>query len=249
MKCENIRDQLIDYIDQNLDDKERALFEAQLAECPECLKELEDLQQLIASLKEEPIEKPSTALHMNFEQLLEAEKAKASTKVIPLQESASWKTYFRVAASILLIISAFLIGRFSVHTTSSNEQSAEILEKITSQSASQRIAAISLSDQADISDTQIIQALINRLLYDDKPSVRLAAVEALTKFASLEMVKEALIKALETDKDHLIQIELIHLLAKLQEKRALPPMKNLLNDEKVPEYIKKEVKINIASIS
>lgn len=249
MKDENIHNKLVDYLDGNLSKEEMRLIEKQLQENESSSQEMEELKQLFSDISSEKEEQPSASLRMNFEQLLVYEKAKQKTDVISLQERTSWKSYIRIAASVLIVISAFLIGRVSINTPSSNGQTAMILEKINSESASQRIAALTLSEKVDIKDTKIIQALINRLLYDDKPSVRLAAVEVLTKFTALEMVKEALIKSLETDKDPAIQIELIHVLAKLQEKRALTPMKNLLKDEKVPEYVKKEVQINIPSVS
>ena len=63
------------------------------------------------------------------------------------------------------------------------------------------------------------------------------------------MVKDALIKSLETDKDPAIQIELIQVLVKIQEKRALSPMKKLLRNDQVPEYVKNEIKINIPRVS
>jgi len=78
--------------------------------------------------------------------------------------------------------------------------------------------------------------------------VRLAAVEALSKFTSEEMVKTALIKSLETDKDPAIQIELIQILSKIQEKRALEPMKKLLENKDVPSYVKQELQSNLPNL-
>ena len=80
------------------------------------------------------------------------------------------------------------------------------------------------------------------LTYDPTPADQ-------PEFSEEEMVKKALIKALETDKDPAIQIELIQVLVKIQEKRALSPMKKLLKNEDVPEYVKKEIQFNIPSLS
>ena len=62
------------------------------------------------------------------------------------------------------------------------------------------------------------------------------------------MVKVALLKALEKDTDPAVQIELIQVLTKIEEKRALTPMKDLLSNEEVPEYVKKEIQYNIYSL-
>ena len=226
--------------------------------CQDCNKELEDMKALFFDMAEDEMEQPSPSLRSNFEEMLASEKAKASaeqsrskeTKVISIQERRSWKSYLQVAASILIVVSAFLIGKYSDPGNAVvNPQVASILTQIEDQSASQRIAAMNLSEEIETTDKKIIQAIVDRLLYDEKPSVRLAAVEALAKFSSLEMVKQALIKSLETDKDPAIQIELIQVLVKIQEKRALPPMKRLLDNEDVPQYVKKEIQFNIPSLS
>ncbi len=250
-QCENIQDQMADFLDEALNEQEMKQIQEHIDGCQDCNQEMEEMKALFFGLSEDELEQPSASLRMNFEQMLEEEKAKQETKVISLQERTSWKSYIRVAASILIVVSAFLIGKYSDGETkpSINPEVASILAKMEDDSASQRIAAMNRSEEINTTDSKIIQALIDRLLYDEKASVRLAAVEALAKFSSLEMVKQAMIKSLESDQDPAIQIELIQTLAKIQEKRALPPMKRLLENEDVPEYVKKEIQINMASVS
>ncbi|MFY0631927.1 MAG: HEAT repeat domain-containing protein [Flavobacteriaceae bacterium] len=248
MKCENVQDKLADFLDQKLTNEEMNFMNKHIEDCDDCSKEHEEMKKLFFDLSEEELEQPSASLRTNFEEMLAAEKTKQERPVIQLQERTSWKSYIRVAASVLIVASAFLIGKFSDSQPQTNPQVAKIISQMESQSASQRIAALDLSEDIKTIDTKIIQALIDRLLYDKNTSVRLAAVEALTRFSSLEMVKNALIKSLETDVDPAIQIELIQVLAKIQEKRALPLMKKMLDNEDVPEYVKKEVQINMPSI-
>jgi len=247
MKCENIQNNIVDFLDEKLSKEDVNSIQNHLESCDECSKEFSAMKRIFFDISEEEMEQPSTRLQINFEEMLAAEKKEQETPVFQLQERTSWKSHLRIAASVLIVVSAFLIGKYA--DTASNTQVNQILAQIKSESASQRIAAVDLSENFDTTNTKIIQALINRLLYDNKPSVRLAAVEALTKFASLEMVKEALIKSLETDKDPAIQIELIQVLVKIQEKRALSPMKKLLNDDDVPEYVKNQIQINVPRLS
>jgi hypothetical protein len=226
-------------------------MEEHIKDCADCSKEHSEMKKLFFDLSEDTMEQPSASLRINFEEMLAAEKAKQERPVIQLQTKTSWKSYIRVAASVLIVASAFLIGKLTGGEGNGPETSPQvtkILAQMESKSASQRIAAFDLSEEINTTDTKIIQALIDRLLYDKNTSVRLAAVEALTRFSSLEMVKKALIKSLGTDGDPAIQIELIQVLAKIQEKRALPLMKKLLDNEDVPEYVKKEVQINMPSI-
>ena len=89
---------------------------------------------------------------------------------------------------------------------------------------------------------------MNRLFFDKNTNVRLAAAETLSKFSSEEIVRDALIKSLETDKNTSVQIELIEILAKIQEKRAIKPMEKMLNSEETPLYVKQQLQLNLPSL-
>lgn len=255
MKYEEIQEKLIDFLDQSLSEQEMKEIQEHIDNNQELAQEVEDMKKLFFDMSEEEMEQPSASLRMNFEEMLAEEKAKASaersrskeTEVVNLQERTSWKSYLRVAASILIVASAFVIGT-QVGNGPSDTPVDQVLATIENESASQRIAALNRSEDIQTNDRRILQAFTDRLLYDEKPSVRLAAVEALAKFASEEMVKVAFIKALENDKDPAIQIELIQVLTEIEEKRALTPMRLLLNNEEVPEYVKKEIQFNIHSL-
>lgn len=255
MKYEEIQEKLIDFLDQSLSEQEMKEIQEYIDNNEEFAQEVEQMKKLFFDMSEDEMEQPSASLRMNFEEMLAEEKAKTSAersrsktpKVINLQTRTSWQSYLRVAASILIVISAFVIGT-QVGDDSGNNQVDQVLATIENESASQRIAALNRSENIQTTDRRILEAFTDRLLYDEKPSVRLAAVEALAKFASEEMVKVAFLKALEKDSDPAIQIELIQVLAKIEEKRALTPMKNLLNSEEVPEYVKKEIQYNITSL-
>jgi predicted transcriptional regulator len=250
-KCEQIQDKLIDFLDQSLSEQEMKDMQELIDNNEECAQEVEAMRKLFFDMSEEEMEQPSAALRLNFEEMLEAEKAgtEQAPKVIPLQqERRSWTSYLRVAASILIVASAFVIGTLVGGDNIKNSPVDQVLASIENESASQRIAALNQSEAIQTTDRRVLQAFIDRLLYDEKTSVRLAAVEALTKFASEEMVKVALLKALEKDTDPAVQIELIQTLTKIEEKRALTPMKDLLNKEEVPEYVKKEIQYNIYSL-
>ncbi len=252
MEYKDIQDRLIDYIDGRVSAEERKAIELHLETCEDSRRELKELSQLFDAFSKEPTVQPSANLRANFEQLLAEEKAATAPKVISINRAKDWKSYIRVAASILIVVSAFLLGRFADIDGGggSNEiRTAEVLAQFENQSASKRIQAVTTSEEEFTSkDTKILEALIERLYFDRNTSVRLAAVEALSKFTSEEMVKTALIKSLETDKDPAIQIELIQILTKIQEKRALEPMKKLLENKDVPLYVKQELQSNLPNL-
>lgn len=259
--CNNIQEKLSDYIDQNLQKNEVELVENHLKNCENCTKELAELQQLFTVFSSDVDELPSENLHLNFNKILleESEKLTTATKVVSLntvEKSSSkhdWKQYLRIVASIAIVISAFLIGKYQPNkqTQLANQptkQEKQVLAMLTNDSASKRIQGIDLSEEITHPDNAIINALISRLFTDENTNVRLASAEALAKFTSLTIVKDALLKALETDKEPTVQIELIQILAKIQEKRALEPMQKLLKKEDTPKFIKQELQHNIASL-
>ncbi len=257
MKCDKIQNSILDYIEKNLSEKKAAECTTHINTCKNCKAELKEMQVFLSVIPTNKEEYPSKNLRKNFEQMLSEEKRLQETKVVKMQAKTNWKWYLQVAAGIALLISAFFFGKYQTLTPKntiviSNQQKVEdeklLLALIENQSASKRIQAVSYSEKFTNTDIKIIQALIDRLFYDENTNVRLSAAEALLKFSSLEMVKFALIKALETDNDSSVQIELIQILAKIQEKRALEPMKKLLNKEDVPNYVKQELQYTISNL-
>ena len=146
---------------------------------------------------------------------------------------------------VLIVLSAFLLGKFQSDNASSIEnQTAQVLTLLEDNSASKRILAVTSAEDFTNKDTKIIEALINRLFFDKNTNVRLAAAEALSKFSSEAMVRDALIKSLETDKNTSVQIEVITILSKIQEKRAIKPMEKMLENEETPQYVKQQLQLN-----
>lgn len=251
-ECKPIQDKLIDFLDNNLSKKETTQVKNHLHNCEICKKEAEQLKHIITTIYKEKEELPSTKLQDTFNSFLRQEIQQESTKIVSIKTQNNWKRALQVAASILLLISAFLLGKnqanFSNSMVLKDKKEEKVLAMFNNSSASKRILAVNNSKEFTKENTEIIQAIINKLLYDENANVRLAAVEALTKFSTLEMVKKALLKSLETEKDPIIQIELIHILAKIQEKRALTPMKRLLNKEETPNYVKHELANTITNL-
>ncbi|CAM1350986.1 HEAT repeat domain-containing protein [Tenacibaculum halocynthiae] len=254
MNCNDVQNQLINYIDNKLSNEEHLKIETHIRVCDNCTNELKKLEDILLIISNDEIEKPGETLKLNFENFLAKEIKEANTKVISLKSKPDWKSYIKIAASILIVLSAFLIGRqsnqqkTSIASQQKTQQKQQFFALLDNQSASKRILGVTNSKKFSENNIEIIEAIVNKLFYDKNVNVRLAAAEALSKFSSLELVKTALIKALQTEKEAIIQIELIQILAKIQEKRALEPMKKLLENEETPNYVKQELQYNIPSL-
>ena len=252
MNKEEIKDKFIPYLENELSKEEREAVEQLLTNDADAKKEFEELQSFLSDLDEVPMETPSANLRMNFEEMLANEIEKEEPKVIALQPNSNWKKFLRIAASVVIVLSAFLIGKYQANISdpviAENENKQEILNLLENTSASKRILAVNNAEAFSTQDTKILEALINRLFFDKNVNVRLAAAEALSKFSTEILVRDALIKSLETEKNASVQIEVIQILAKIQEKRAVQPMKRLLENEETPQFVKQQVQLNLPTL-
>jgi hypothetical protein len=253
MDCKKIQEQFTRHLESSLSEGASSDVEKHLKSCSDCQKELDEMKAFLLVLESQEMEKPSSNLRMNFARNLAVEIEEKELKTIPLNPKQNWKLYLRVAATVLLIVSAFLLGKQQANITriAKNIQKGdkkEVLDLLKNNSASKRILAVYSAEKFTKKDTKIIQALINRLFFDKNTNVRLAAAETLLKFSSERMVRDALIKSLETDKSTAVQIELIQILSKIQEKRALKPMEEMLKKEETPQYVKQQLQLNLPSL-
>ena len=248
MKCSKIQEQLIDYLENSLSEVANSEVKNHVISCKNCAKEVEEMKSFLGVLDTTKMETPSTNLRKNFDEMLAKEIAKESSKVIQLQPKTDWKSFLRVAASIVIVISAFLLGKYQSNPETTENNKEAVLALLENTSASKRILAVNNAEEFSTQDTKIIEALINRLFFDENTNVRLAAAEALSKFSSETLVRDAFIKSLETDKNASVQIEVIQILSKIQEKRAIEPMQKLLEKEETPQFVKQQLQLNLSTL-
>ena len=259
MNCPIEESRLIDYLDNTLSPEETLEIEKQLENNEACREALEETRELLNMFKQMPEITPSSNLKAHFLELLEEEKQLLATPKMTLEKEFPWKQAFQIAASILLVIAGYWVGNFHKGVTS-NEQIVQLqnqtyelkqdmmLAMLDNTSPSKRIQAVSYSEEITAPDSKILEALIDRLQYDGSVNVRLAAAEALSKFSDTEPVKDAFIHSLTHDTDPNIQIAIIQFLVDIQEKRALAPMRQLLEQEETPEYVKQQVNLGLQQI-
>ncbi|QTE22018.1 HEAT repeat domain-containing protein [Polaribacter cellanae] len=252
MKCNDIQHKFTGFLDKSLTEVANSEIKKHLKSCTNCNQELEELKSFLAVLDSQEMETPSANLRSNFNKMLAQEIETVTPKVIQLKLQQDWKSYLKIAASIVIIIGAFLFGKHQSNipqiVSIKNENQEEVLALLENSSASKRILGVSDAEEFTKKDTKIIEALINRLFFDKNANVRLAAAETLSKFSSEIIVRDALIKSLETDENSTVQIELIRILAKIQEKRAIESMQKLLKNEETPQFVKQQVELNLPNL-
>lgn len=260
INCTDIENKIVDCIDGSLSPKESEIIKNHISTCNTCQKIHEETILLMSSFTNEPIVKPSAKLKASFEQMLAKEK-KAQSNVIPLHtdKKNSFKSILQIAASIAILLTGYILGGYQ-ESKNYNEKVAEfkneqkelkekiMLAMLDNSSPSTRIKAVNYTDKLYKPDTKILTALIERMQQDSNSNVRLSAAEALSKFTDSELVRKSFIESLISEKDPSIKIEIIQILVNIQEKRALDPMKKLLEQPEQPNYLKTQVNIGIAKL-
>lgn len=259
MKSNHVKEILTDYLDGLLDTIQRKEVEEHLRSCDSCSSELEAMREVLSAFKEEQNTLPSKQLKVKFYQMLEDEKQKSS-KVIAINRKSNWASgLLKIAAGIALLMGAFALGKFQQQQQSDNAIAALVdkstaikttamLSLMENQSASKRIQGVNFIEEFPEPDEAIISALADRMLLDQNTNVRLSAVEALGNFTNSETVKNAFITALGTEKDPSIQIVIIRTLAATQEKKAIAPLKILLEKDATQPFVKNEIRTLLPTI-
>ena len=260
MNCTNIESKLIDYIDGSLTVKEANDVQNHIETCVSCKKSFDETNSLLTAFSNEPVAQPTSNLKASFQEMLANEK-KSQTKVIALQPAKQhrYKSMLQIAASVAILFTGYLIGGYQESQNSQqeiavyqNEQKQlkenMMLAMIDNASPSKRIKAVNYTEAFTTPDTKILEALIDRMQNDSNSNVRLSAAEALSKFTDSELVRTSLIETLTIEKNPSIQIEVIQILVQIQEKRALDPMRKILEQPEAPDYLKTQVNIGIAQL-
>lgn len=253
--------QIPDYLDGNLNKSEERAFETHINSCGDCQKELEEMKTFLTVLDKD-VPAPSDRLKTKFESALEQEKLNQG-KVVQLETkpSSNWTgNILKIAASIALLVAAFQMGSMfqqrkvnediaQLQDETNQMKQTTMLSLMENQSASKRIQGVNYIEEFEQPDEAIIQALANRLLYDENDNVRMTAFEALVNFTSSEIVKTTFIEALEQEQNPSIQVAIIQALVQIQEKKAAEPMKKLLEKEDTQPFIKDQIRAVLPSIT
>ena len=257
MNCEQVRQLLPEFIDGTLDSSTKGEVDRHLLTCPECSRETSELQILFATMENSRPIRPSMALREQFEAMLHAEESAVEAskrredakngKVVSMQWfSALGKV--GVAAAILLAgigIGCTISQRSG--TTSSKEigelknsikdvKETLMLNMLNNESASDRIKAVSYTEDLSSPNQRVIDALENTLNNDKNINVRLAALYSLGKYSDIPSVSDSLVASLSRQKEPIIQIVLINLLGEKKNTKAIGPIQQILRDQKtIPE--------------
>jgi hypothetical protein len=271
MDCNDYREQfpllLIDALDQGQMDE----IENHLSGCADCRKEFETARKIWNLMGKIPQPAPSESMRAGFDALLSNYKEELIARRNPAIEWLKWlreywhlKAQPRLAFSIIMVVSGLILGYLlhkpgqstiaynrqieSLSSQVSEMKQIMMLSLLQDPSASQRMRAVSLTDDLSNINLKVIDALLTTLNEDPNVNVRLATLEALVKLASEPRVREGLVRSINIQESPIMQSAMADAMVKLQEKSSVQSLQKLLSKKDLNKMVKINIEKNIQKL-
>lgn len=268
MKCLYNKEQLTYFLSGLMEEKECLILKEHLLECTECREELETLKTVWMLMGEIPVTEPSASMQSGFNAILKNYIKDQKTDKQWWQKLAErfrelWQLQPRLqlAYSFLLLLvgigGGYLLNKSDRDMAATGRQvnllSAQVTEMkqammvslLDNPSASERMRAVSYTDSISKTNSKITEALLETLNNDPNVNVRLVTLDALVKFSHDPMVREGLIQSISRQESPLIQSAIADVMVKLQEKRSVKPLRELLDKKDLNETVKIKIRESI----
>ncbi|MBD2699212.1 HEAT repeat domain-containing protein [Spirosoma sp. BT702] len=273
INCEQTQEQLTEWLSNQLPDAEGAIMDAHLAQCPACQAEADSVRQLWQMMGQLPTPEPSPMARIRFQTMLDTYKETIADKpesaldnlLTKFREFFTPKLAVRLAYSVALVGVGILAGYWFNHATGPNVAYKQQIDTLSTQvqemrqmmmlsllenpAASERLRAVSYTEEINQVDSKVIDALLTTLNNDANVNVRLVTLEALAKLADNPTVREGLVQSITRQDSPLVQSALADVMVKLQEKRSIKPLRQLLHDDNTNHMVKGKIEQTIRDLS
>ena len=259
---DKMRELILDYIDGNLTGELKEYVAHLIEKNEKAKKEFEGMKMISGLMANSSELEPKSGMKADFLQMIAEEKntgvqneeVKPDAKVISMQTFWTVNNLLKVAAAAAILVVGYFIG--IQDRNSSDRELAQIREEmqqmkelmmasLQEESASQRMKGVNASYGIQHADEEVLAVLIKTLNTDQNANVRLASANALNQFSENVSVREALIKALENEKEPVVQITLINIIVELGDKNAVAPLQKLVDDASTLETVKDEAHMGL----
>lgn len=267
MKCENDKEQITRWINNEMTEAERNAFELHLTTCAECSQELKAEQHIWNMMGEVPAPQVSTDIPVRFQAMLEEYKESLEEKKNPigsliekLRQLWTLQPGMQLAYTIVLIIVGLGFGMLINQQGSGKQEMAELalqmkdmkkmvmLSLLENPSASERIRGVSYTSEIKSANKEVIDALLSTLNNDQNVNVRLVTLEALSQYSNDASVREGLVQSIVQQDSPLLQSALADVMLKLQEKRSVQSFRKLLQQKDLDNSIRGKIEQTITKL-
>ncbi|MBN8823300.1 MULTISPECIES: HEAT repeat domain-containing protein [unclassified Spirosoma] len=273
INCEQTQEQFSEWLSNQLPDGERAIMEAHLADCSACREDAESTRQLWQLMGKSTLPEPSAAARVRFQAMLDTYKDTMAvekesvfeTLLAKLRQLWTPQYAMRLVYSVALLAVGIAAGYWfqrSNAPTVAYQQQVDTLSRQVEQmrqmmmlsllenpAASERLRAVSYTEEINEVDDKVIDALLTTLNNDSNVNVRLVTLEALAKLADNPKAREGLVQSIAQQDSPLVQSALADVMVKLQEKRSIKPLRQLLRDDNLNHMVKGKIEQSIRELS
>jgi hypothetical protein len=262
MEVERIQELIAKYNAMTADPAELREIERLIESGVIDISDLAELRMLDEAMERLETPVPSLSLDHKFHAMLQREKKAARPGSFKWQELFSWDGFVPklALASVMLMIGVFG-GMYLRNPAQKDEQIQKLgdevsdlkeimmLSMLEKESPTERLKAVSLTEDMDQASKTVTTALIQTLNNDENVNVRLAALDALRPYSQQSEVREALIRSIGRQDSPLVQIALAELMAALQAKSSVKELQKIMRDESTPSDVKKKIQESIEVLS
>lgn len=216
---------------------------------------------------------PSPEMKTRFHAMLDTFKAEEEEKkerfyikfIEQFKQVFTYKPAYNWAYAVVILALGGLIGFYAKTNDNQIVASKNEIEKLSSEvqdmkqmmmltmlknpTATERLKAVSYTQELNTVDDKIIDALLTTLNSDHDPNVRLVTVEALVELADNPKVRKGLVLSLLKQDSPLVQVALADAMVRLQEKSSVKQFKKLLQKENLNDAVKGKIEHTIMALS
>jgi hypothetical protein len=271
MECKDYREQFPLLLNGELDEIQKNGIESHLESCKECRMEFQTAKKLWELMGELPQPEPSPYMKSGFDAILANHKKELIEKRSPvsewfdmLREYWSQKAQPRLAFSVALVAFGLIVGYLlhrpqqttlaynnqidSLSSQISEMKQVMMLSLLQDPSASQRMKAVSFTDDISSVDLKVIDALLTTLNEDPNVNVRLATLEALVRLSGEPKVREGLVRSINLQESPIMQSAIADVMVKLQEKSSVRSLQELLGKKDLNKMVKVNIEKSIQKL-
>jgi hypothetical protein len=255
MNCEQAKERLPDYLAGSIGGKAEQEIVAHLGICEVCRQDAEAWAALGLMRAEQPgpeLRERFDAMLAAYQQGVEAGRARRPRFSFGAWLESWWpqRPAWQFAVAMACLVLGLGVGRYATQGPAPGGEMARLREEVHNtrqmvavsllqqQSATDRLRGVDWSYRLQQPDTQVLAALLDTVKHDDSVDVRLAAVDALRRYAAVPMVRQGLIGALRGKQSPLVQIALIDAIVELRARDAASVLEELKSDTAVNEAVR-----------
>ena len=248
-----------DYLKGSLDEKGKKQIEELLAKGEIDYIDFRAMEQLHDELDMLPVPEPSPEMGQRFYSMLEEEQKKSSSVRFAIREKLTELINHVTLPRLAYAFALLIIGGFFGEQLNNNDQEIEqitaemqtmremmMVSMLEGPSTTDRLRAVNISAELPGADTKAIRALLFTLNNDESVNVRVQAIEALSRWADNDMVREGLVNSIVNQEEDIVIITLADAMVELGVKNSASEFQKLMEYRELTGITKEKVETSIA---